>query len=537
MFSGVKHNKKYIKIISSQEQVITQCIKLLPEFNVITLIGDQSSGKHTIVKEITYRTQSQFETFDFTQLSKNSDSSYQNIHNYLKNILTKLNTKLNFKQYNKQNFKQKIEGSVEQSIEENEMKNEMEENVEECVDRNEIKNKMENEMENEMEETGRRLCNLELSEARLRGIIYFRNYEKIYKVYPLLSDILKSFSETMPKNISIFITTNDVDILKSYNYFEIDIDITKYDIQQIIKNFIQLHSINLSQDVIQNMINISKCFSIGTIIHCLKYAYSLSDKYQNILELYKKELTRLTNNNYLDICELIGMEDIFQELNTSIIIPLRLKIPMKKYILLLGPKYTGKTSIGIWLTQQIDENLFFLNTIDNPIQELKRIISKRNNRMVIFIDTVDIYFQNKNIYREFLDILDKSSNDICIIMTSNQINKIPSTLIKGYIEEILYTKLPDRKKLHLFLDKALKLYTLWQEQLTTEIKLNLSLKMTGWNYNNIKQTLENTYRSMLSRNKPLIETLEYSIKKMSEHIKLCNNLTDQEEFRSQQYIN
>ncbi|MEM3062369.1 MAG: AAA family ATPase, partial [Nitrososphaerota archaeon] len=429
-----------ISLTPSQKKVVATSVKLLSEYKILIIKGEANSGKYVVAREIFRRLNAIVENFDLCELAKRSvrELSNQDVVEYLDYLLQKLNGRMN---------------NASNSLIEN---------------RN-------------------------YQVARVGpGIIYIRNYNMISDVLAdcysklrfFLPLILKTFSENIPPDVRIVITTNGYCPLSEDLHWCIDLQTTMEDMEHVLLPFLKRGVISSIE--YQKILKITKLVPVGRILYCMKYAIAMCgdlgederDKYffktpsdgieGNIfVETYKKALVRLSGSSVnvdKDVPkpledELVGLEDIIDEINTSIINPMKMNnpnIPIKKGIVLCGPPGTGKTSIGRWLAHQIKGKFYLIggeSSISGRclVDAFQNAIKKANENApaVVFIDDGDILFEQDEVYRAFLTILDgienNRRNDVCVILTCMNLRKIPSSLLRGgRLEMVLITRLPDR---------------------------------------------------------------------------------------------
>jgi len=254
-----------------------------------------------------------------------------------------------------------------------------------------------------------------------------------------------------------------------------------------------------------------------------------------LLETYRKALSRFSGStvdvdrdipNPIPEDDLVGVEDIMEEITTSIITPMQLNIPgisIKKGILLCGPPGTGKTSIGRWLAHKIKGKFYSISGdigINGPdlVDAFQTTIRRAHDNApaVIFIDDGDSLFDQDDTYRAFLMILDgieaNKRKDVCIILTCMNMRRVPASLLRGgRLEMALITRLPDHDKIQIILERALKkMLTILSEYKADTIStissclmekrfiFNLALKMTGWNCADIQRCVNDVSRLIIS---------------------------------------
>lgn len=498
-----------LTITSSQEKTIKNCIKLLPHFKIILIKGDASSGKYVVAKELFRRTNAIVENFDLCDFAQNLtyDLSNQHIIKYLNSLYLTLQSKLN-------------------------------------NDNN----------------------------PHL-GIIYIRHYNRIVdvltdhnsKVRFLLSLILKTFVENIPQfaNIRIVITAHGCIIPEGLHWC-VELTTNKDDMKYILDPYVNNNIITQTEQ--NNILKISKIIPVGRLLYCLRYAIAMSPKNtipsdtdlpskpDDFIEYFKIALSKfnaLTLDVEKDVPEpipdydLIGVDDIIDAITVSIINPMKLgfsEIPMKKGLLLCGPPGTGKTSIGRWLAHQIKGKFYLIGgEVTSLIENFEIIVRKarENAPSVIFIDDCDLLFDQHDTYRAFLTILDgidtNKREGVCVILTCMNLRTIPSSLLRGgRLEMTLITKLPDRKRIQIILQKSLDKLTstllnydpnLGQEissRISPNFITNLSHKMMGWNCADIHRCVNDVLRLIISKKEiDITDMFQKCISQIQEQYSLC----------------
>lgn len=505
-----------LQLTPSQEDIVKIGIKLLVDFKILVIKGDNGSGKYTAAKELFSRSNAVVEEFNLCELAENTPQELSNQHlvRYFNILLSRL------------------------------MK---------------------------------RIHNDTL------GIIYIRHYSRITDVLTdcnsklrfLLPLILKQFTESLPNNIRIVITTLGC-VLPEGLHWCINLETTRKDMEHVLNYYIK-HNI-ISLDEYNTILKISKIVPVGRIIYCLKYAVSMSrDDNTNILiDSYRTALSRFSGSlididkdvpNPVRDNDLIGVDDILDELVISIINPMMMDIPgisIKKGILLCGPPGTGKTSIGRWLAHKIKGKFYsiggnagingsnFINIFETTIKR-----ANENAPSVVFIDDVDTLFDHDDTYRAFLTILDgietNKRNGICIILTCMNLRKIPASLLRGgRLEMTIITRLPDNKTINRILTTSLntmittlsnydsELSNVIVKSITDDLVNKISTKMSGWNCADINRCVNDISRRIISTKETnILQMFESCIKQIRSQYKLCGriDITNLDDNTSSSYMN
>jgi len=522
-----------ILLTESQETTVKSCIKLFSEFNIITIKGDSGSGKSQIVREVSNRLDSIIEDFDICELAKGIDLelSIQHIVEYLESIVTTLTSRLLRNVPVKRSF----------------------------------------------DDIAREMANLNINGSRRKnyGIIYIRHYDKLTDLISnskLLPLIITSFAHKLPANIRIIITTQNCSLPEQIHCC-LELHTTTQDIEVFLLRYV--HTRLISAFEYEYILKHSDNFTIGHILFCLKYAISMTKDTtsQNVsdifIELYSEASNRLSGNfvsnrnqNILRLeDDLIGLDEIIDELTTSVITPLTISIPgidMKKGLILCGPHGTGKTSIGRWLSHKLNERFHLIDCeVGRENAMIDNLESTINNAhikgpAVVFIDNGDYLLQQPDTYHGLLRLIDSIKNKqyrVCIILTCINIQKVPtSLLISGRLEMSLMTKLPDRRKIQIILIRAMNricqiindydinLAASVSKYIDTTFTDNIATKMIGWNYSDIHRCVDDISRLIISdKGTNLLTLFEKSIRQIRGQYDITEN-NNVDNLRTDTYI-
>lgn len=472
-----------IRLTPSQDNMVETCMKLIPEFKIVVVKGDSSSGKYLTVSEVFRRLNASVELFDLCALAGKLTHTVSN-----QDLIEYFNSLIN-----------------------------------------------------------------RIPSDRL-GIVYIRYYNRIVdvlsdcnaKVRFFLPLILKSVVDNMPSNIHIVMTTQGC-LLPEGLHWCIELTTTRTDMEHVLRPYCT-NGI-LSQTEFDNIMKISRTVPVGRIIYCLKYALAMTkDETKNdnaLIEAYRHALSRFSGSvlnvdrditNPIPEDELVGMEYIMEEITTSIINPMQLAIPglsLKKGMILCGPPGTGKTSIGRWLAHKIKGKFYLVNGdagINGPglVDAFHSTVKKArdNAPAVIFIDDGDTLFEQDDTYRTFLMVLDgietNKRKDVCVIVTCMNMQRIPSSLLRGgRLEMALVTKLPDNNKIEMILERALltmervladynkKAGAIVSKYLNKNNFLsNISLRMTGLNCADVHRCVNDVSRQIAACQEDKMDTFD-----------------------------
>jgi predicted AAA+ superfamily ATPase len=496
--------KRQTTLTPSQEEIVTTSLRLLPEFKILVIKGETSSGKYITALELFRRANVVIREFDLCELAKDMkhELSNQDLVAYFDELVDEVQTLMSFG-----------------------------------------------------ENRGR------------RGIIYIRHYNRVIDVlsdcnsklrffFPL---ILKKLVESMPPNIHIVMTTQGC-MLSEGMHWCLDLNTTRQDMEHFLQSYVADGTISVSES--EQILKISKTIPVGRIAYCLRYALAIA-RHDNMTEndfiiAYRKALSRFSGStvdvdkdipNPVPEDDLIGVESIIDEITTSIINPMQLRIPgipLKKGLLLAGPPGTGKTSIGRWLAHKIKGKFYLIDGQDGVsgptlIERFCNTIrrARENAPAVVFIDDADVLFDHDDTYRAFLTVLDgiesSKRSEVCVVVTCMDMRRVPSSLLRGgRLEMALVTRLPDQDKIRIILKRSLdKIMNILREikfegvesiaaSADEKFILDLSHLMTGWNCADIHRCVNDVLRLMIAGKGINLNThFKRCIKQITDQYKLC----------------
>lgn len=523
-----------LSLTPSQEATVESAIKLIDHFDLLVIRGDINSGKHTVATEIFNRLHASVVKFDLCEIATSITTplTNQSVIDYFDDLLQQVRA-----------YVTPTNGPRHHSK----------------------RSRVEDDLAN---------LSLQTSPRQL-GIIYIRNYNRIVdvlsdcyaKLRHLLPLIIRRLVEKLPSNVKIVMTTYGC-ILSDYQHWCLELPTTREDMVHVLDADSRLAVADR-----EAILNLSKIIPIGRIVYCLKYAWAMHppseisalEQYSetwghssptsfSFIESYQTALSKFSGSSVevdKDVPhliaeeDLVGMEEVLDEITTSIINPMRLGIPgipIKKGLLLCGPPGTGKTSVGRWLAHQLKGKFYLIGgevgingsqLIDCFTSTVRR--ARENSPAVIFIDDCDVLFEQNDTYRAFLTILDgietNKRSDICVIVTCMHLRNVPSSLLRGgRLEMTLITKLPDQRRIGLLLEKALDRMVTHLEvfdptlsfQIDSEFIRHLAVKMAGWNCADIHRCVNDVSRLIIARKGiRLADLFERCIKQIREQYTLC----------------
>jgi tRNA A37 threonylcarbamoyladenosine biosynthesis protein TsaE len=430
-----------MSLTPSQKEIMKKMGRLISRFPIIILKGECCSGKHHMVKEY-FRQNSitpiEFDIPDFCR-RYNHQITAQDLVTYF--------------DYLTQCALTRIEDRIK-----------MEANL-----------NLEKNLEKNLEMDQRKKRSFECIYIRRIDLLdhFLSDYGMVHR--GLTKIVVMRWMEALPPNIKVIASTITPLKLENIKSWTLDLETTKEDCRYILKKR------GISPIDQEKIMGRHKSFILGHMIEALDYAQALNrgkEKKDSLLIPYREAYARLSGislNLEKDVpkpeekFDLVGMEEILEEIRTSIIKPIELghpDVPVKKGIILTGQPGTGKTTIGRWLAHELKGKLYLIGGevgVNGPhfieVFEETMINAKKNAPSVIFIDDVDTLFVHDDTYRAFLTILDgldnKERKNVCIIVTCMDLSRIPSSLLRGgRLEMTIFTSLPNRSQIKTILENG-----------------------------------------------------------------------------------
>jgi Cdc6-like AAA superfamily ATPase len=487
---------KNSSLTPGQEKVISDLNVFVKSFNAIFIKGDSGVGKNYTVQQYFSQNTDKYDiiTLDVCQLCK------QLVH-----------------RLNSQDFVHYLE-SILPTIKQTEVEYD----------------KVFDELDNRADNRSKRY---KLNPNKL-NIIYIRRFDRILDLVSdfrsenrLLTPIIfKKWLETLPHNVQIVGTTVFKLPTMTSNILTLDLEFKKRDVIHLLQN----NNVSvLTPSLIEKISKFARTQTPLQILHCLRYAQTLQLVHplnsDDILQEYKRSYCKFTGFELeRDMTEpdpsvgLIGMENILSQLQDSLIYPFELNhtdIPIPRGIIIAGPSGTGKTALGRWIAYKLRGKLFSLpatTSVTGPSfnTNLEELFKKAINNApaIIFMDDADIIFEYVDNYRVLLTLLDglhdKHRNDVCVIVTCMDYNRIPACLIRGRRLELTFqTKLPKEstidKLLQLGVDKIGKVF---RELNQVDVNCTVSslrftrdkMKAYFWNCADIQNAMDIVLRKLLA---------------------------------------
>ncbi len=140
--------------------------------------------------------------------------------------------------------------------------------------------------------------------------------------------------------------------------------------------------------------------------------------------------------------EMLGIDDIIQEVTREVLEPIKLNssaVPICKGILMHGPPGTGKSTIGRWLSYQLEGKVYLAESSSQKslLESFSSLLTQAaaNAPSVVFLDDIDCLMDNQQFVRTLLVLLDginiKGRENVCVVATCMDISCVPDALIRG----------------------------------------------------------------------------------------------------------
>ena len=298
---------------------------------------------------------------------------------------------------------------------------------------------------------------------------FFSDYQSLYKHINKISWI-KWFEEH--DDVKILLTTVNLCYYDYNDIWTLEMKLSTSDTIEILKNQ------GISDDHIEEILKFGKSNDPSKILQSCNYSRCYEE--DKFLDNYKLAMEKLIPSS-VDVEnkvikpvlqeDLVGLEDIIEEIKRDIIFPIQCGLPDIDSIpglILSGPPGTGKSSIGRWISHQLKGKFFEISgssgTAKQLITEFEEtlFIASENTPSVIFIDDVDHMFENPDTLRGFLTLLnglyDKESKGICVIVTCMNSKNIPSEIKRGgRLESLIQFKLPNKELIEKLINNGISL--------------------------------------------------------------------------------
>lgn len=209
---------------------------------------------------------------------------------------------------------------------------------------------------------------------------------------------------------------------------------------------------DLSDDVINEAVAFAKNSSIEDIVSITLRANSLTnrkggdwlDRFKYVYGITKTaaiDAKKEVNQPRANV-DMVGIDDIIEEIVKEVIEPIKRNdpfIPICKGLLLHGPPGTGKSTIGRWLSYQLEGKIYLIESGPNESLlssfEKKMKLAAKNAPAAVFIDDIDSIMISPDAIRKLLVLLDginiKGRENVCVIATGMNITLVPDALIRG----------------------------------------------------------------------------------------------------------